>query len=261
MAAWSAPRAPSLSQPMKRRVFRKMFAATGPAVLPVIHALDETQVARNIIVAVGAGAPGVFLINHDFPPEQLVPILCEMRTRFPQLWLGVNFIGVPGSTAFPILGDLADRGYPMNAYWADDTRLDERIGQQRDAEAISLARRQSGWQGLYFGGTAFKKQRIIQPESYAKAASLACQHVDVVTTSGPATGAAAALSKIQTFRAACGDHPIALASGVSVDNVRTFAPLVDAILIATGINVEGDFYNIDAAKLGIILNDAAATDL
>ena len=38
------------------------------------------------------------------------------------------------------------------------------------------------WKGLYFGGTAFKKQRIIPKEKYGDAARYATQFMDVVTT-------------------------------------------------------------------------------
>ena len=59
-----------------------------------------------------------------------------------------------------------------------------------------------GWNGLYFGGTAFKKQRPVDPKDYARAASIAGNHMDVVTTSGIATGQSADLGKLDQFREA-----------------------------------------------------------
>ena len=68
-----------------------------------------------------------------------------------------------------------------------------------------------------------------------------------------ATGEAADRAKIAAFRRGCGEAPLALASGVTPDNVADYAPDVDAILVATGINRSGDFYEIDPARLRRLL--------
>ena len=248
---------------MNRFEFRKRFKAVGPAVLPVIHARDRGQVARNVQVAVREGAPGVFLINHDFALEGLLPLIREVRNRYPALWLGVNFLGVTGARAFPVLGELARSGCVVDAYWADDARIDEMSDAQGEADAIDQARRTSGWTGLYLGGTAFKKQREVRPERFETAARIAARFMDAVTTSGPATGRSAEVSKIRAFRNGCEDQALAVASGVTPDNAGAYAGLVDAILVATGINPSGDFYNIEPMRLRRLLaacRDAGADE-
>ena len=77
---------------MNRNDFRKMFKSAGPVVLPVIHVLDREQAERNVRVLLNKGAAGCFLINHDFGVEQFLPIIAEVRQKFPSLWLGVNFL-------------------------------------------------------------------------------------------------------------------------------------------------------------------------
>ena len=221
--------------------------------LPVIHARDGRQVVGNARTAVREGAHGVFLINHDFAPEELLPLVREVRDRYPSLWLGVNFLGVTGARAFPVLGDLERAGCVVDAYWADDARIDERSDAQREADDIAQARRASGWSGLYFGGTAFKKQREVRPEHFETAARAATRYMDAVTTSGVATGRSAEVSKIEAFRRGCADRALAVASGVTPDNARLYAGLVDAILVATGINRAGDFYNIEPVRLRRLL--------
>ena len=238
---------------MNRFEFRKRFKTAGPAVLPVVHAQDRTQVVRNAQIAVREGAHGVFLINHDFALEGLLPLVREVRDRYPSLWLGVNFLGVTGEGAFPVLGDLERAGCPVDAYWADDARIDERTDVQREADAIAQARRTSGWSGLYLGGTAFKKQREVQPEHFEAAARTATRYMEAVTTSGVATGRSAEVSKIEAFRRGCADQALAVASGVTPDNADAYAGLVDAILVATGINRAGDFHNIEPVRLRRLL--------
>lgn len=236
---------------MTRDEFHRLFKATGPVVLPVIHVLDADQASRNIRVLIGEGAAGCFLINHDFGVDDFLPILREVRAAWPGLWMGVNFLAVTGRDAFPVLGDLARDGYVLDAYWADDARIDE-SGANGEAEEIADVLQASGWQGLYFGGTAFKKQRPVDPARWRDAAREAVPFMDVVTTSGIATGEEADLSKIVDFRAGIGDRPLALASGITPENARSYAD-VDAFMVATGINAPGDFYNIDPARLAALM--------
>jgi predicted TIM-barrel enzyme len=230
-----------------------MLKKSSPLVTPVIHVLDADQALRNLDIAVAAGCPGIFLINHDFPMGPFLPILRQVRAARPDAWLGVNFLAQPGDIAFPVLGDLARDGVRIDAYWADDACIDESEKSQAVAEKIAEARVRSGWDGLYFGGVAFKKQRPVAPEHHATAARLATGYMDVVTTSGIATGQAADLAKIEDFRAAIGDAPLALASGITPENAARYCPMVDCFLVATGINHADDFYNIDPDRLDALL--------
>ncbi len=236
---------------MNRNDFLKKFRASGPVVLPVIHVLDAEQAQRNIQAAMDGGCPGVFLINHDFEKEKLVPIIKEMRQMFPDYWIGVNFLAVTGKFAFPILGQLQAEGVQVDGYWADDARIDERRPEedQPEAEEIASIRKKSGWNGLYIGGTAFKKQREVEPAQYGKSARIARHFMDVVVTSGVATGHAADVGKIETFRENCGDRALGLASGITPENAAHYSDAVDLFMVATGINFDGDFYNIDPVRL------------
>lgn len=237
---------------MNRTEFHKLFKSPGPVVLPVIHVLDSDRTRRNVEVLLEAGAPGCFLINHDFEPERFLPIIRDTRAAFPSLWMAVNFLAVTGKDAFPILGQLQAEGCQVDAYWADDACIDEN-GANVEAKSIATAREASGWDGLYFGGTAFKKQREVDPSRYGDAARHACPFMDVITTSGVATGQEADLGKIKTFRSAIGDRPLALASGISPENARDYAD-VDCFMVATGINEPGNFYDIDPDRLGALMS-------
>ena len=86
-----------------------------------------------------------------------------------------------------------------------------------------------------------------------KAASLAAKFMNVVTTSGSATGVAASIKKISDMRKGCGNVAMALASGVTPENASQYIPLVDGILVATGVSPPRDFYNLDPARLRALL--------
>lgn len=238
---------------MNRSEFREKFHSKGPVILPVIHVIDRGQTAANIDKLIAAGIRGCFLINHDFDVETFLPIIRSIRAAYPDFWIGLNFLGVTGLNAFPVLASLKDEGCRIDAYWADDARIDERTDDQHEADTIADTLKHCGWQGLYFGGTAFKKQRPVDPKDYASAARIAGNHMDVVTTSGIATGQSADLGKLETFREALPDRPIALASGITPDNAGDY-DMVDCFMVATGINFEGDFYNIDPARLARLMD-------
>lgn len=243
---------------MTRNEFHKLFRSPGPVVLPVIHVRDAAQTIANARIAIAEGAAGVFLINHDFGEAELLPIIERLAARHPALWLGVSFYRVGGKAAFPMLAGLMRKGAAVDAYWADDARIDERLAadEQQEARSIAVDRQRSGWPGLYFGGTAFKGQRPVSPELHATAARLAAGHMDVVCTSGAGTGKEPDLAKIAAFRRGAGQCPVAVASGITPENAHAFAADVDCFMVATGINREGDFYDIDPARLGRLVRIA-----
>jgi len=240
---------------MNREQLKNHFNQAGLLVLPVIHVLDNKQAELNVRLALEAGCPGVFLINHDFAYDQLIPVIRHVRQTFPDYWIGVNFLAKTGKIAFPVLAELQNEGVRVDGYWADDARIDERqtASDQSEAEEIAAIKADCGWNGLYFGGTAFKKQREVDAADYDKSAAIARHFMDVVTTSGIATGHSADLQKIETFRTACGDTPLALASGITPENVSSYAPYVDCVLVATGINIKDDFYNIEPVRLAKLI--------
>jgi len=239
---------------MNKADFHKYFNSPGPVVLPVIHVLESERTFRNIEVLLKAGAAGCFLINHDFGVDEFLPIIRDVRARFPSLWMGVNFLAVTGRDAFPILGQLEADGCAVDAYWADDARIDERVDVQSEAADIQIVREESGWSGQNFGGTAFKKQRPVEDADLETSARIATEWMDVVTTSGLATGEEADDTKVATFRGAIGNRPLALASGVTPANAHRYAD-VDCFMVATGISLPGNFYDIDSDLLATLMRE------
>lgn len=195
--------------------------------LPVIHAETAAQALRNALIVREAGCDGVFLINHSISAEELLEIHEAVADAHPDWWVGVNCLGVATEDVFGILPAEVD------GVWADNAGIDDSREDQPEAATIQSNRQASGWKGLYFGGVAFKYQRPVR--DYAGAARFAAQYMDVVTTSGPGTGQAAPVEKIRTIKQAIGDFPLAIASGITPENVQEYLEHADCFLVATGI--------------------------
>ncbi len=130
--------------------------------------------------------------------------------------------------------------------------IDEHGGAQQTAQEFIAARKELNWNGLYFGGVAFKHQRLVADEDLGTAAAAAQPFMDVVCTSGPGTGQAAQIDKAIAMRDGLPPNaPLALASGVTAHNIASYLPYVNAFLIGTGI--EKEFGVFDSNKLSSIM--------
>lgn len=210
-------------------LYKKIFPKKN-SLLIVVHAESQEQVERNIKIAFEAGADGVFLVNHRIGFDLLLKIYEEIRDQYPNFWVGLNFLDLSASESLNII--------PNNAsgLWVDDAGVYE-----DRSDPIQIARMNwdtrswnKDWIGLYFGGVAFKYQRKVS--NLALAAKCAMPYMDVITTSGDATGHAPEIEKIMKIREAIGDFPLAIASGISESNVGDYLDLTNCFLVATSIS-------------------------
>jgi hypothetical protein len=201
----------------------------GRVLLPVIHSVDRETALASADVAVAAGVKGVFVINQGMSIPQVLALVAELHGRYPTLWIGVNLLGLSPA-------ERARVRRRLDGIWSDDAGIDEGAAQQPEAAEFVARRREVGWTGLYFGGVAFKYQREVPDARLGDAAYFASGYMDVVCTSGTGTGREARVEKVAALRAGLRpDTALALASGVTSENVARFLPYVDAYLVGTGI--------------------------
>ena len=212
-------------------------------VLPVIHVTGQEQALRNATIAFEAGADGIFLINHTMGHAGLLRIHKAVVAEFPGRWVGVNCLDLTPPEVFALVDE------SVGGVWVDNAFIDETRADQPMAERLLAAREKSAWHGLYFGGVAFKGQRRVS--DLEQAAITAARYMDVVTTSGPGTGLAADTTKIARMKAALGMHPLAIASGITPENVHEYLPHADCFLVATGIS--RTFDGLDPARVGALV--------
>jgi len=216
-------------------------------VLPVVHPVTREDALRSIAVVDRTGAKGLFLIDQGLGEREVLALIVEARAKFPRLWIGVNLLSRPPADALATA--LEGCNGRIDGIWSDNAGIDERASEQPRAQEFAAARRE--WAGLLFGGVAFKYQREIAHEDLGRTAAVAARYMDVLCTSGPGTGKAADPEKLRAIHAGAGGAAIALASGVTSENVAAYLPYASAFLVGTGI--EQQFGVIDERKLTALL--------
>jgi uncharacterized protein len=207
-----------------KQTYRQTFK-NSHTFLAVVHVEDYFQALRNARVAQDNGADGIFLINHDVPSDYLFDCYKKIKKGIPDFWIGLNCLDL-GMTALGVIPQTT------SGLWVDNSGVQD--GDTSSAEMFDDGRRESGWQGLYFGGVAFKGQARVQHLEEVTLSAL--PFMDVITTSGKGTGVAAEVSKVQRMKSVMMKHPLAVASGITPENVSEYMPHVDCFLVATGVS-------------------------
>lgn len=219
------------------------MARAKPEVWPVIHVLSSRLALSAADLAAKHGCSGVFLISMDGYDSRLDPISADIRQRFPELSIGVNYLTLSADQG---LKRSLEQGY--QATWTDDAGLHSTGAIDPAAACRLLLQQQSNHP--FFGAVDFKGQR--RDPDPGKAAMLALEHGMIPTTSGSRTGVAPPSQKLATIRAAIGsDAPLAVASGITPENVGELGAFVSHILISTGISA--DFHTFSEVKLASLM--------
>ena len=215
---------------------------------PVVHVVDpeagspEATVTEHVVHQVGialkCGADGVFLCPAMvYSDSVLLALHAAVCKAHPGVFVGLNLLGCSRPFALSLAG--------VPALWSDKG-VDFKGVSPIMRAAASARNRQ--WAGFHFAGWLFKGQSRTLPEgttSAQEAAALAKAVEDlnasaapgtVVCTSGAGTGQALGAELMQKYREALGpDWVVAVASGVTVDNVEGLLPHADVFLVASGI--------------------------
>lgn len=220
-------------------------------IYPVINVTSVEWTMSEVAKVVGHNVSGVFLIDHDANDLRLAQSIGAVSDAYPDLFLGANFIRRSLNDTLSLVSQLIGTADPLSAVWSDNAGLDALL---RDP-ALEPPARPSGWSGLHFGGVAFKYQAHIPQEQLPLLGQLARTRVDVAVTSGPGTGLRADLHRLRALRAGLGDRPLAVASGITPENVVDYLGLADHALVATGISRAGS--GIHEPTLDLLLKAVA----
>ena len=208
-------------------------------IFPVIHINGVSQAVDQAELAYEAGANGVYLIYHHSPDTTLLlqaynAVAKEHTFRF----VGLNLLQLASAEgAFSFIYSKFKSGDIQklpDGIWADDAipNKDELVDLRRGNRDLKRV--------LYLGGVAFKYRPTFteDPDKAATQAENLVQFVDVVTTSGKGTGNPPSPDKIKAMKEAIGRKKLAVASGISIDNIRSYRGLFDQLLVSTSIETE-----------------------
>lgn len=214
-------------------------------VYPVIHHLDWETSHIEAAIAFNNGADGVFLISHHGKDTDLLALAHELKQEHHDKKIGLNLLGFDCVKAYYLCVGLG-----LDMMWTDYAGIDS-SGYAGDlGESFQHAVWSCDSAVEVFASVAFKYQK---PEpNPAGAAKVARDLLYIATTSGPGTGHAPDVSKIESMSTletmgVGGSLDLAVASGLTPENVHLFLPYVTHFLVSTGISK--DAYHLDPVKV------------
>jgi hypothetical protein len=213
--------------------------------IAVIHHRDDETSLENARIADATGFNGVCLIHMQGYDELIDRPAVRIKNECPGLKVFANRLDTPPHLVVP-----RDLALGLDGSWVDNPGVSSKglnpvAGIYR--ESVYKARQQNP-DYLFFGSVAFKTQQPEPTDDAAAVAALKAAELGwIATTSGPATGIAPDIKKLRAMRHRIPDSDMAVASGVSPENIVEIAPLVDWILVSTGIS--HDFHTFDPVKM------------
>lgn len=218
-----------------------------PKIYPVIHYLDWETTYVEVVKAINCGADGVFLISHRNNDDDIIESAQDIRIRFPDFPVGINFLSKGPSVAARIC-----YGQGFHMMWGDNVGVSS-SGVVEPAMEIHHFQHGGNDSKAFevFASVAFKyQQHEPRPEV---AARVALEMGFIPTTSGAGTGEAPGLMKIANMSRAT-DGVLAVASGMTPENVSMYAPYLSHILVATGVAL--DEHRLDPDKLRLLIENS-----
>lgn len=226
-----------------------------PKFITVIHVRDADQALINTERALAAGAGGVCLIQHNQDHALLMASCIYVRAHHPSAWVGLNFLGVT-----PLMGLSCARQVGASALWFDHFERSSTDPRGRTSRMV-LKQMTPEERGIpLMGGVDFKYGPA--PQDVMLDLECAASELDVVMTSGAATGSPADVEKVVSFAnklSTCEPPaPLGLASGISILNVHQYHPYVKHFMVASSISK--DFHNLDKSRVAELANELDRLD-
>ena len=221
-----------------------------PNIYPVIHLRQSPleHTLNEVAIAQRAGARGVFLISHTGDDDLVVQRADSVKRAVSGFKVGINLLSTDNITALRLAIECN-----ADMLWIDAPGV--------TSQGITPEARIFADAALYkpsleiFASVAFKYQPVDNDPPAAAKKALAMGFKP--TTSGVGTGSAPTVEKIASMSAVV-KGKLAVASGMTPDNVAAFAPYLSDILVATGVGKNE--YEIDEMQLSqLVQNSQAAT--
>lgn len=214
-----------------------------------LHAQNREQVLYEAKKIIENGADGIMVVNNggyvsskeDYP--NLFDITVELKAKYSNSIVGINPLELSNEEALDFSCNFCAESLkysikkPFDLLWVDNGGVFEKEGEVFLPDQVkTLLSKTLGIKSFgleYFGGVAFKYQK--QPENLEGVCKEAAKYFDTIVTSGPATGQSADVKKIKDIRTFIGNHKLALASGVTKENLSTYFDYIDTFIVGTSL--------------------------
>ncbi len=213
-------------------------------IIPVIHHINEATTLEQAELIAQTSCYGLFLISMTADNEHLPMLGKVIKARHPNLKVGLNLLG---QSAIKSLDYSLD--FNLDMTWSDNQVLNSKYVSEEAVQISKLIKKNSH---QFFNSVAFKYQE--EDLNPGQAALFSESQGFIPTTSGVATGKAADLDKIKIMSDALLTKSLAIASGLTPDNIQEYLPFVEYGLVSTGISK--NFHEIEPEKLNQLLKNA-----
>ena len=197
--------------------------------------LDEAL--RDLDACVGGGADAVLFINEWCSLKELEETIAGVRQKHPNIPLGVNYLGDEKEPyGFRDSFRLA-REYNLQVVWTDFVGVD--LINEKPPVDLHVIQSERPESVFYCSGVHMKYSTLKDPTKPVELSALqAMGWVDGVIVTGPKTGVACNPETARRAKAAIGDYPLGVASGVSAANVHEIRDQVEFYIVASSLQNE-----------------------
>lgn len=221
-----------------------------PEIWPVIHidSKNPEMAMDNAKIVATCKCQGVFLISIEGDDDSTPSIAARIKADHPQLKVGINLLQHSPQHAVHISLERK-----LDATWADQTLFSDNPEPQQTDQIFRIQELlKNSPNHKFFTSVSFKYQKADpNPDQSAIRAN---SYNFIPTTSGPGTGKSASQEKLQKLRATLKKDKLAVASGVTPQNVAQHIGLITHILVATGISKS--FHQLDETFLQTLMKNS-----
>ncbi len=196
------------------------------------------------------GANAIVYESNNY--KKLDSILTEVRKKYPDKIIGVNFLGTDNSLmTYKETFTLAKK-HQLQIAWTDFSAVD--LIREAPETSLHAIETQKPEKTFYVSGIHMKYSTLIDSKKpLEKSALQAMGWVDGIIITGPKTGVPTDHIKAQRVRRVIGDYPLGAASGVDENNIKQLSPFIDFILVNTSISDKN--HRIIGAKVKALRNN------
>lgn len=209
-------------------------------VIPVIHHKNLETSLVNAELAFSCDCDALFVISMHGNDNAAFETAKEIKNIYPNKLIGVNAL-----TLKPIDALAKSHLLGLDMTWTDDTGIYKEGSNQPSLvkEYVEFVNKHSKHE--FYGSFSFKYQ--VADNNPELTSSILTDYNMIPTTSGEATGVAADVNKIinisNFLKEKFGQYRLALASGLTPKNIKTYAQYITDAIVSTGISK--DFYTFD----------------